>query len=134
MRKLYLTHVRPLPIALVILIKTKNHGVLKTLTKSQFHHINLNLTNINSLTKWQVFISMKLNLNMNVTPNYYFVINSNFWIYIDFGIITQFGLISRVNIDSRTYRLWNWTTNFGKSHSIDGKRMWILIFWLGLNS
>ena len=34
----------------------------------------LNLTNINPLTNWQVFILMKLNLNMNVTPTHNFVI------------------------------------------------------------
>ena len=39
----------------------------------------------------------------------------------------------RANIDFHTHRFSNWITNFGKSHSIDGKRMWILIFWFGLN-
>ena len=38
-------------------MKTKNHGILKTLIKIQFHHKILNLTNINPLTNWQVFIS-----------------------------------------------------------------------------
>jgi len=35
-------------------MKTKNHGILKTLIKIQFHHKTLNLTNINPLTNWQV--------------------------------------------------------------------------------
>ena len=35
-----------------ILIGTKNHGALKTLTKIQFSHTNLNLTNLKSLTNW----------------------------------------------------------------------------------
>ena len=54
-------------------MKIKNHGILKTLIKVQFHHKTLNLTNINLLRNWQVFISMKLNLNMNVTPTHNFV-------------------------------------------------------------
>jgi len=37
---------------LIILIGTKNHGVLKTLTKIQSHHTNLNLTNHNPWTNW----------------------------------------------------------------------------------
>ena len=41
---------------------------LETLTKIQFHHKTLNLTIVNPMTNWQVFISMKLNLNVNVTP------------------------------------------------------------------
>ena len=40
-----LTHVRLFSIALTILIRTTNHGVLETLTKSQFHQTNLKLTN-----------------------------------------------------------------------------------------
>ena len=32
---------------LTILMKIKNHGILKTLTKIQFYHKTLNLTNIN---------------------------------------------------------------------------------------
>ena len=55
-------------------MKTKNHGILKTLTKIQFHHKTLNLTNINPLTNWQVFILMRLNLIMNVNPMPNFVI------------------------------------------------------------
>jgi len=54
-------------IALTILIGTKNHGIFETLTKSQFHHINLNLINFNPLTNWKVFHSVGLNLNLNVT-------------------------------------------------------------------
>ena len=32
----------------------ENQGILKTLTKIQFHHKTLNLININLLTIWQV--------------------------------------------------------------------------------
>ena len=32
---------------------------------------------------------MKLNLNMNVTPSYNFVIQFQFWIYVDSGILTK---------------------------------------------
>ena len=39
---------------------------LEVMTKIQFHHKTLSLTNTNPLTNWQVFISMKLNLKMNV--------------------------------------------------------------------
>ena len=44
---------------------------LETLIKSQFHRTNLNLTNSKPWTNWQVFHSMRLNLNVNVTliPN-----------------------------------------------------------------
>jgi len=73
-RKLYLTYFRPFPIALVILIGTKNHSILETSTKIQFYHITLNLTNTKPLTNWQVLISMKLNLNKNVNSNFHFVI------------------------------------------------------------
>ena len=52
----------------------ENQGILKTLTKIQFHHKTLNMTNINQLINWQVLISIKLNLNMNVTPAHDFVI------------------------------------------------------------
>ena len=48
--------------------ENQNHGILKTLTKIQLHHKILNLTNINSLMNWQVFILMRLNLIMNVNP------------------------------------------------------------------
>ena len=65
--KLYLT-------ALVILIGTKNHGILETSTKIQFYHITLNLPSTKPLTNWQVFISIKLNLNKNVNLNFHFVI------------------------------------------------------------
>ena len=57
-----------IPTLLSILMKTKNYGILKTLSKVQFHHKALNLTNINPLTNWQVFILMRLNLIMNVNP------------------------------------------------------------------
>ena len=97
------------------------------------------------LTNWQIFISMKLNLNMMWPRSTTLWFNFNFWIYVDSGIITDpifhqessflsvTRPISLVNFNFRTYSLWNWTTNFGKSHSIDGKRMWILIFLFGLN-
>ena len=49
-------------------MKIKYHEILKTLTKIQFHHKPLSLTNINPLTNWQVSISLKLNLNINVNP------------------------------------------------------------------
>ena len=39
-----------IPDILAILMKTKNHGISKVLTKIQFYHKNLNLTNINPLT------------------------------------------------------------------------------------
>ena len=54
-------------ILILLAIPTKNHGILKILTNIQFHHKIMNLTNINPLTNWQVFISIGLNLNMNVT-------------------------------------------------------------------
>ena len=56
-----------IPNYLVILIGTKNHDVFETLSKIQFHHNILNLTNRKLWTNWQVFISRKLNLDMNVT-------------------------------------------------------------------
>jgi len=59
---------------LTILMKTKNHGILKTLIKIQFHHKTLNLTNINPLTNLQVFILIRLNLIMIVNPISNFVI------------------------------------------------------------
>ena len=59
-------------------MKTKNHGILNILIKIQFHHKTLNLTNINPLTYWQVFISVKLNLNMNVTLIHNFMIIPKF--------------------------------------------------------
>ena len=52
--------------------RTKNHGVLEILTKIQFHYTKLNLTNLKFLTNWQVFHSMRLNLNVN--PIFNFVI------------------------------------------------------------
>jgi len=53
----------------------------------------LNLTNSKPWTNWQVFHSMILNLNVNVTliPN--LVFSSHLRIYVDFGILTQFGPI-----------------------------------------
>jgi len=57
-----------------ILIGMKNHGILKTLTKIQSHHTNLNLTNHNPLTNWQVLILMRLNLIVTVNPISNFVI------------------------------------------------------------
>ena len=54
--------------------KTKNHGVLKALTMIQFHHTILNLTKTKPLTNWQVITSMRLNLNMNMTPIFNFKI------------------------------------------------------------
>ena len=76
-----------------ILIDTKNHGVLETSTKIQFHLIFLNLTNIKQLTNWQVFISMKLNLKMNVNRPSILWFSSKFRINIDSSILTQFGPI-----------------------------------------
>ena len=52
--ELYLTHFLPFPIDLAILIGSKNNGVLETLTKIQFSHTNLNLTNPKLWTNWQV--------------------------------------------------------------------------------
>ena len=56
----------------------KNHGILKTMNKIQFHHKTLNLTDIKPLTNWKVFISMRLNLKMNVTPISNVVIHFHF--------------------------------------------------------
>jgi len=77
MKKLSLPNFWPFPIPLAILMGTKNHVVLDTLTKIQFHHI-LNLINPKPLTNWQVFTSRKLNLIVNVSliPN--FVIQFHF--------------------------------------------------------
>ena len=49
------THSLTIPTLLTILMKIKNHGILKTLIKIQFHHKTLNLTNINQLTNWQSY-------------------------------------------------------------------------------
>ena len=62
-------NVRPFPIALAILIRTKNHGALETLTKSQFHHTNLNLTNFKLWTNWQVFSFNEIELNDECEPD-----------------------------------------------------------------
>jgi len=77
----------------------KNNGTLEILTKIQFYHKVLNLTNINPLTNLQIFISMRLNLKMNVMPipNVWF--SSIFWIYADSGILTQFGPNFEANTD-----------------------------------
>jgi len=71
-RKLFLINIWSILIALVVLMSAKNYGVLETLTKIQFHHNILNLTNPNPLTNWQVFHSIRLNLNVNVNliPNF----------------------------------------------------------------
>ena len=78
MRRLYLTHYWPFSILLAMLIGTKNHDILETLTKIQFHHNFLNLTNPKSWTNWQAFTAKKLNLNMSVTPIFNFVIQFQF--------------------------------------------------------
>jgi len=63
------------------LIRTKNHSVLKILIKIQFHRTNLNLTNLNSWTYWQVFTSMRLKLDCepdlqlcDLVPNFEFML------------------------------------------------------------
>ena len=53
---------------------TKNHGVLKIITKIQFHQTTLSLTNSKPLTNWQAFASMRLNLNMDMNSIFNFVI------------------------------------------------------------
>ena len=79
---------------LAILRKIKNHCILKTLTKVQFHHKTLNLTNINPLTNWQVFILMRLNLimNMNLIPNFVtqFPSSTLCWFRYSYPIWTNF--------------------------------------------
>ena len=91
----------------------KNLGVLETLIKTQFHHTNLNLTNSKSLTNWQVFHSIRLNLNVNVTsiPNLVIQFSSSnlCWIRYPYQIWINF----LANIFSRTYRSRNWITKFG---------------------
>jgi len=131
-RKLSLINIWPILLSLTLLIWLKIQFILET--KIQFHHNILNLTNINPLTNWQVFYLMRLNLNVNVIPIPNFVIQFQFWIYVDSGILTRFGPNSRANTDSYTYKFYTWTTDFRKSHLIDGKRMWISIFWFGTNS
>jgi len=74
MRKLSLPNFWPSLILLTILVRPKNHGVSKTLTKIQFPQTILNLTNPNPLTNLQVCTSMRLNLNKNVTSIINFVI------------------------------------------------------------
>jgi len=70
--------------------KTKNNGILKTLIKIQFHHKTLNLTNINPLIIWQVFILMRLNLimNMNPIPNFViqFLFSNLYWLRYSYPI------------------------------------------------
>ena len=56
----------------------QNYGILKILIKIQFHHKTLNWTNINPLINWQVFILMRLNLKMNVTPIFNIMIQFHF--------------------------------------------------------
>ena len=118
-----------------ILIWPKNYVVLKVLTKIQFHHNHLNLTNINHLrtvlTIWQVITSLKLKLNMNATLRWF---NSIFWINIESDIFTRFEPHFLVSIDSCTCKSWIWIINLSKSHSIDVKWMWTLIFWFEPNS
>ena len=46
----------------------------------QFHHTNLNLTNITSLTFWQVILFLKLTLILNVISNLMLVIPFHFLI------------------------------------------------------
>ena len=47
-------------------MKTKNHEILKTLTKIQFHHTNLNLTNSNKLAS---FSFNEIELECECDPN-----------------------------------------------------------------
>ena len=97
MRKLFLTN-RPFLISLTLWIWPKNHGVLKVLTKIQFDHNHLNLTNIKTLrttlTIWQVSTSIKLNLNMNVNLSFNLVIQFQFlnqcWLVYCYLIWTTF--------------------------------------------
>ena len=55
---------------------------------------NLNLTNVNPLTNWPFFVSMKLNLNVNVTPISNFVIQFQFlnlcWLWYPYPSWNQF--------------------------------------------
>ena len=100
---------KPFPITLSISIGTKNHGVLETLTKIQFHHTNLNLTNLKFLTNWQAFHSIDWTW-MWMWPRFSTLwFSFKLWFYVDSDIFTQFGPISRANIDFRAYRSWNWT-------------------------
>ena len=48
----------------------KNHGILEILTKIQFHQIILNLTNINTLTNWQVFNEIELEIECDTDFHY----------------------------------------------------------------
>jgi len=113
MRKISLPNSWLLQILLTILREIKNHGILETMTKISFHHKILNLINTNPLTNWQVFISMRLNLKMNVTSIFNVVIQFNFlnlyWLRYSYPIWTN----SETNLDSYPYRAWTWTIYFG---------------------
>ena len=67
--ELYLIHYWPFQFFLAILIGTKNYGILETLTKIQFYHNILNLTNPKPWTNWQVFIFKKIELEYECDPN-----------------------------------------------------------------
>ena len=109
MRKLSLPNPWLFSILLAILMKAKNYGILKTLTKIQFHDKILNLTNINPLTNWKVFSSTRLNWKMNVTLISMLWFSFNFWIYADSGILTWFGPNSEANTDSCPHRAVSYT-------------------------
>ena len=68
MRKLYLTHIRSFPIALVILIKMKNLGVLETLIKTQFYH-KFELDQFQTLDKLASFPFNEIKLEFECDPD-----------------------------------------------------------------
>ena len=131
MRKLSLSNFWPT--CLAVLIGIKNHGVLETWTKIQFHHNNWAwlIPNLEQIGKFSFQENWTWIWMWPRSPTLWF--NSNFWVYVDFSILTWFGCNSWTNIDSCTHRAWNWTTNL-ESHSIDGKRTWISIFRFETNS
>ena len=50
-------------------MNTKNHGILKTMTKIQSHHKTLNLTNTKPLTNWQSFHFNEIELENECDTN-----------------------------------------------------------------
>ena len=102
MKKFHLAYVRLFSIALVILMKTKNHGVLETLTKIQFHHETLTWQ---MSTHWQIgHFSFQWNWTWMWPRSLTLWFNSNFWIYVGSGILTQVGTSFRANIYSCVHR------------------------------
>jgi len=95
------------------LIGTKNHGVLKTLITIQFHLTNLNLTNLNPWTKWQVLLQWDWTWLWMWTRSSILWSSFKLWIYVDYGVLTQFGPNFWTNINSSTHILWNWITYCG---------------------